>query len=152
RDLDAEHGREFRHLRVAAAPDQDVEEVDPGGPHAHDGLALGVGNVPQLERPVDLRQDGGSQLVGPVSLRTRSRGSILRNWPTLVFGIAWMNAKRSGSHHFAKLGARNSRSSSAVAVAPSLRTTAASGRSPHFSSGTAITAASATAGLAMSPF
>ncbi len=63
-----------------------------------------------------------------------------------------MNSNRSGSHHFAKFGARNSRSSSAVAVCPSRSTTAASGRSSHFSSGTAITAASAIAGCAISAF
>ena len=39
----------------------------------------------------------------------------MRNFPTAVFGISSTNSKRSGSHHFAKLGARCSRSSSAVA-------------------------------------
>ena len=46
----------------------------------------------------------------------RSRSAVLRNLPTAVFGISSTNSNRSGSHHFAKLGARNSRSSSAVAV------------------------------------
>ena len=42
------------------------------------------------------------------------------------------------------VSARKARSASKSAVAPSLSTTVASGRSPHFSSGTATTAASAT--------
>ena len=74
-----------------------------------------------------------------------SRRAVLRNLPTAVFGISSTNSNRSGSHHFAKWGSRSSRSSSAVAVAPLLATTTASGRSPHFSSGIAITAASDTA-------
>src|SRR5207302_11022431 len=81
-----------------------------------------------------------------------SRSSVFRNLPTLVFGISATNSNRSGSHHFAKFGARNARSSSPVAAAPSLSTTAASGRSSHFTSGIAITAASATAGCAISAF
>ena len=76
----------------------------------------------------------------------------MRNLPTAVFGISSTNSNRSGSHHFAKLGARKSRSSSSVADWPSRSTTTASGRSAHFSSGTAITAASATAGWPMSAF
>src|SRR5882762_1013848 len=33
-----------------------------------------------------------------------SRSSVLRNFPTLVFGISAMNSYRSGSHHRAKFG------------------------------------------------
>src|SRR5207342_599656 len=90
--------------------------------------------------------------VGTCSLANISRSSVFKNLPTLVFGISVMNSYRSGSHHLAKFGARKSRSSSPVAVAPSRRTTAASGRSSHFASGIAITAASATAGCAISAF
>jgi len=130
RELHAEHGRQLRHLRIAAAPDQDVEEVDPGRAHAHESLAVlrdGVVDVTELERRVDRRQDGGLQLVGAVSAANCSRSAILRNLPTLVFGISATNSIRSGTHHFAKLGTRNSRSSSAVAAEPSRSTTAASG-------------------------
>src|SRR5262249_4914892 len=87
---------------------------------------------------------------GSPALANISRSSVLRNLPTLVFGISSTNSNRSGSHHLAKFGARNSRSCSGVALAPSFRTTAASGRSAHFSSGIAITAASAIAGCAIS--
>src|SRR5438067_13869043 len=43
-DLVPEHVREFRHLRVEAAADQDVGEVDPGRPDVDD-RALWFGNV-----------------------------------------------------------------------------------------------------------
>jgi hypothetical protein len=72
--------------------------------------------------------------------------------PTAVFGISGTNSYASGSHHFAKFGARNSRSSSGVAVAPSRSTQTASGRSSHFSCGIAITAASAIDGCAIRAF
>ena len=75
RELDAEHRRELRHLRVAAAPDQDVEEVDPGRAHAHERLAVlrdRVVDVAQLERRVDRREDGGFQVV-----RAGSVGELL---------------------------------------------------------------------------
>src|SRR5439155_6123871 len=117
--------------------------------HLHERLPvadLRIGDVDVLERPADARENRRLQAVNI------SRSSILRNLPTLVFGISSMNSNRSGSHHFANCGARKSRSSSLVAVAPSFSTTAASGRSAHFSSGIAITAASATAGCAMSAF
>src|SRR5262249_43743876 len=81
-----------------------------------------------------------------------SRSAVLRILPTPVFGSSATNSMRSGSHHFAKWGARKSRSSSAVAVCPSRTTTTASGRSCHLSSGIAITAASASAGCAISWF
>ncbi|CAM5634386.1 hypothetical protein SPURM210S_01328 [Streptomyces purpurascens] len=82
------------------------------------------------------------------------RSTFLSNLPTLVFGTASMTVQRSGSCHLAiwPSSARKARSVSKVAVAPSLRTTVARGRSPHFSSGTATTAASDTSGWAMSAF
>src|SRR5262249_20116931 len=147
--------REFRHLRVPAAPDQDIDEVDPGGAHAYERLAVlrhRVWDVAEFERPVDLVEEDRSQPVWAGSDANCSRSAILRNLPRLVFGISSTNSNRSGSHHFANCGARNSRRSSAVADAPSFRTTTASGLSPHFSSGTAITADSDTAGWAMSAF
>ena len=58
RDLGAEHGGQLRHLRIAAAPDEHVGEVDPGRAHAHEHLPVvgrRVGNVDELERPVDAR-------------------------------------------------------------------------------------------------
>src|SRR5262249_8290338 len=151
-ELSAEDCRELGHLRIAAAPDEDVEEVDPGCAHAHESLAVQrdrVGDLAELERPVDLAEDCRSQPVWAGSVANCSRSAILRNLPTLVFGISATNSNRSGSHHFANCGARNSRSSSTVAAPLSFSTTTASGRSPHFSSGTAITAASATASCAM---
>ena len=82
----------------------------------------------------------------------RSRSAVLRNLPAALFGISVTNSNASGSHHFAKLGARNARSSSAVAVCPGFSTTTASGRSCQRACGTAMTAASATAGWPMSAF
>ena len=70
--------------------------------------------------------------------------------PTLVFGISLTNAKLSGVDQRASFGARNARSSSAVGASPARATTQASGRSTHFSSGRAITAASATFGCCAS--
>jgi hypothetical protein len=54
----------------------------------------------------------------------------LSNLPTLVFGTAVMTVQRSGSCHLAILpsSARKVRRVSKSAVAPSLRTTVASGR------------------------
>ena len=72
--------------------------------------------------------------------------------PTAVFGISSTNSNVSGSQNLAKFGARNSRSSSAVAVLPSRQTQTAIGRSSHFSCGIAITAASAIAGWAIRAF
>ena len=81
-----------------------------------------------------------------------SRSAVLRNLPTAVFGISSTYSNRSGSQNFANDGARKSRSSPSDADAPSRSTTTASGRSDHLSSGTAITAASATAGCPISAF
>ena len=54
------------------------------------------------------------------------------NFPADVRGIASTNSNASGSQNFANCGARNSRSSAGVALAPGFKTTAASGRSSHF--------------------
>ena len=72
------------------------------------------------------------------------------NLPVDVRGIASTNKMASGNHHLAKCGARKSRSSCSVAAAPDFSTTAATGRSSHFGCSAATTAASATAGCAMS--
>ena len=61
-----------------------------------------------------------------------------------------MNANSSGSHHLATRSRRCSHRSAGDASSPSFSTTHASGRSVHRSSGLAITAASATAGCAIS--
>jgi hypothetical protein len=57
-----------------------------------------------------------------------------------------MKAKASGSCHFARPEDRCSRRSPGETPAPSANATQASGRSPHFSSGMAMTAASTTPG------
>ena len=75
-----------------------------------------------------------------------ARSTFLSNFPTLVLGTLSTNVQRSGSHHLATRSERNSRSSSALAVDSGFSTTQHSGRSCHLSSGTAITAASKTAG------
>ncbi|CAM5633411.1 hypothetical protein SGLAM104S_08672 [Streptomyces glaucescens] len=82
------------------------------------------------------------------------RSTFLSNLPTDVFGTVGMTVQRSGGCHLAILpsSARKARRVSKSAVAPSLRTTVASGRSPHLSSGTATTAASATSGWDISAF
>jgi hypothetical protein len=76
----------------------------------------------------------------------------LSNLPTLVLGTSSMNAQFSGNCHRATFPTRKSRSSAAVTWCPGLVTTATSGRSCHFSSGIPMTAASATAGCAMTAF
>ena len=74
----------------------------------------------------------------------------MSNLPVPVMGTASMISMRSGSCHFAQpRPSRCARTSSSVIVAPSVSTTHASGRSCHFSSGIAITAACATPGIAM---
>ncbi len=74
------------------------------------------------------------------------------NLPVLVRGISSTKTMASGNHHLANLGSRKARSSSGLTSAPSRSTTAASGRSAHLGWGTAITAASATAGWLISAF
>src|SRR4029079_2770891 len=119
---------------------RDVETVDEVE-HAHvRALAL----ERRDDRRADSRPPAGDErgaerhdVVATGSCANCSRNAVLRNLPTAVFGISAMNSKRSGSHNFAKFGARNSRNSSAVAVAPSFNTTAARGRSDHLSSGMA---------------
>src|SRR5215213_5354 len=90
--------------------------------------------------------------LGTAALANWSRSAVFRNLPTAVLGISSTNSYRSGSHHFAYFPLRWSVSCSGVALCPGLRTTTASGRSCHFGSGIAITAASATAGCAISAF
>ena len=75
------------------------------------------------------------------------RSTFLSNFPTLVLGTAGI-AQRSGSCQRATRR-RGTRSPRSRRWAPCLSTTVASGRSPHFSSGTATTAASATCGWAI---
>src|SRR5215472_11088016 len=58
-----------------------------------------------------------------------SRSAIFLNLPTDVRGMASRKTNASGSCHLAKDAARNARSSSELARAPSFSTTAASGRS-----------------------
>src|SRR5437899_2442081 len=118
-------------LRGAADEPGDVRT---GGERAvapaaqHDGVHRGrqvLEGVPQrLDDPAVDGVDG--RIVEPdgldhavaVSGANISRSSVLRNLPTLVFGISATNSYRSGSHHFAKFGSRHARSSSAVADWP----------------------------------
>src|ERR1035437_4361213 len=74
------------------------------------------------------------------------RSTFLSNLPTLVLGTSSMNAQRSGTCHRATLLERNSRSVAASMAESAARTTVASGRSPHFWSGTPTTDASSTSG------
>src|SRR6185312_16833361 len=57
----------------------------------------------------------------------RLRSSSLDNFPVEVCGSSSRNTNASGNCHLAKRKARNSRSSSGVAVAPARNTTAATG-------------------------
>ena len=68
----------------------------------------------RVVEPDGLDHDAGAIAVAGSGANI-SRSSVLRNLPTLVFGISAMNSNRSGSHHFAKSGARNARNSSDVA-------------------------------------
>ena len=63
-----------------------------------------------------------------------------------------MNDHRSGSQNLAVRSASHERSSAADTCESALRTTQASGRSSHLSSGTPMTAASATPGWPISVF
>jgi 3,4-dihydroxyphenylacetate 2,3-dioxygenase len=81
-----------------------------------------------------------------------ARSTFLSNLPTAVFGISETNAQFSGTCQRATFSPRNFASAAASAVAPARSTTQASGRSPQRLSGTPITAASCTAGCAISSF
>ena len=84
---------------------------------------------------------------------SRVRRTFLSNLPTAVFGISATNAQFSGTCQRATpLPPRKSASSAASALAPGRSTTQASGRSPQRSSWIPITAASCTAGCAISRF
>src|ERR1017187_2900183 len=78
-----------------------------------------------------------------------ARSTFLSNLPTLVLGMVSKNVQFSGNHHLATRSAKKSRNSSGLAVMSGRSTTQHSGRSCHFSSGTATTAASKTAGWAI---
>ena len=90
----------------------------------------------------------GSSAVttGRLPSALRSRSSFLSCLPTLVRGTSSTNAHCSGSHHLTTRPDRWARSSSGVTDWPGARAMQASGRSPHRSSGAAMTAASRTAG------
>ena len=51
--------RQLRHLRVEAAPDQHVREVDPRRADVDDRPGCRLGNVLDRERTADLVQDDG---------------------------------------------------------------------------------------------
>src|ERR1035437_9960157 len=91
-----------------------------------------------------------STLNSPSAYRLRS--TFLSNLPTLVLGTSSMNAQRSGTCHRATLVPRNSLSPAASMREAGARTTVASGRSPHLSSGAPTTEASSTSGCAIRAF
>src|SRR4029077_6340986 len=133
----------------------------PPPPHPGGAGGGGAAAAPEPFRPAELaKQDGLQDAAGSADGSGASAGAggnispraVFRNFPTAVFGISSMNTKASGSHHFAKSAARNSRNSSPVTVCPSRATQPASVLSSHFSLGIAITAASASAGWPISAF
>src|SRR2546430_9723115 len=73
-------------------------------------------------------------MIRPTPRSTLFPYTTLFRSPTEVRGMASRKTKASGSCHLANDFARNARNSSAVAWAPSLRTTAASGRSEEHTS------------------
>ena len=76
----------------------------------------------------------------------------MSNLPTAVFGISATNVQFSGTCQRATCVVQEVASSAGLAVIPGRSTTQASGRSPQRSSGMPITAASCTAGCAISWF
>ena len=78
--------------------------------------------------------------------------TFLSNLPTLVLGISTTKVHWSGSHQRGTRPTRKSSRSAGAGVRPGLGTTATSGRSDHFGSGMAMTAASKTSGWAMTAF
>src|SRR5580765_8445669 len=80
------------------------------------------------------------------------RNSDFSSFPVDVCGNSCTKTKSSGSCHFAKVMAKKVRSSSQLKVTPLFSTTTANGLSCHMGCGTAITAASATAGCATRAF
>src|SRR5882762_7868638 len=81
-----------------------------------------------------------------------SRRASFLNLPTEVRGMVSMKTKASGSCHLANVCERKARSSCGVALAPSFRTMAASGRSCHFGCGMPTTHASLSACLPFNVF
>ena len=86
-----------------------------------------------------------------LTLGVRARSTFLSNLPTLVLGTSSTNVQRSGSHH-RRPGRRGSRQLLGGGGRTLLDDHRDQGRSLHRSSGTAITAASATAGWAITSF
>src|SRR5580693_6311559 len=78
--------------------------------------------------------------------------TFLSNLPTLVLGISSKNVHWSGSHQRATLPTKKSSRSDGVGVWPGFGTTQTNGRSDHFGSGMAMTAASKTSGCAITAF
>jgi catechol 2,3-dioxygenase len=115
---------------------------------------------PDQPAEVHVGADGFTRLRGYPSIRStvsspsasRARSTFLSNLPTAVFGISVTNVQFSGTCQRATLPARKAASSAPSALAPARSTTQASGRSPQRLSGIPITAASCTAGCAISSF
>src|SRR6267143_1063760 len=101
-----------------------------------------------------LREGGAGCITATANVKplSCSRSADLRNFPVAVRGICVRKTKASGSQNLAKRGSSQERSSPSEAVAPSLRTTHATGRSDHFGCETATTAASFTAGWPIRAF
>src|SRR5574341_487082 len=85
-----------------------------------------------------------------IPFQNGSRSSALRILPVPPLGSCSRNSMRLGILNPARFCLQCSSSSSAVAAVFGLRTTSATGISPHFSSGAATTAHSNTAGCAYS--
>src|SRR5262249_35617865 len=106
--------------------------------------------APQLDAPLLAlgrhRRRRHDQATAP----KRARSTFLSNLPTAVFGTSSMTPRRSGSCQRATPAPpRWSRTPATVTTWPGLGPPQARGRSCHFGSGTATTAASATSGIAM---
>src|SRR5699024_4842652 len=98
------------------------------------------------------RHGGYNESMSSVPSSRALRRRFLSNLPTLVLGTSSTKVQCSGNCHLASLSERYSRNCPAVTSDPSLRTTATSGRSSHFSSGIPMTAASATSSWAITWF
>ena len=102
-DVEAVHHVEHLHVSAFGAEQRDGRSAD---------ARSAAGDQCRARKP--------AQGAGTDCFANCSRSAVLRNLPTAVFGISSTNSNRSGSHHFANVPARYSRSSSGVAVCPRL--------------------------------
>src|SRR6266850_1622605 len=138
---DRRRARGFRETSPDRGPERSDRAAHRRCPVARRPAAAGR----VVTRPASVAQGN----VKPLSC---SRSADLRNFPVAVRGICVRKTKASGSQNLAKRGSSQERSSPSEALAPSLRTTHATGRSDHFGCETATTAASFTAGWPIRAF